>query len=270
MKRVLITGALGHLGGKLFDHLKQTGEFEVSGLDLHPSDNPAIHVADLGEDGPWIERLKGVDVVVHLAGDRDPDASWSSAIRNNMDATLALYHHAAAAGVKRVVLASSNWLHGGRRFGTERLTSDLPPDPINAYGMSKLFSERTGAYFASRHNLSVICLRIGWTQWTHGNKPGSHMAMGLWGQEMWLSDRDFLEGVRSAITAPNVKFAALNLMSNNPGMRWDIDETRRVIGFVPKDGSPAKSNFKILGKSFLKELFTVTIPNSFERKFPDW
>jgi len=25
-------------------------------------------------------------------------------------------------------------------------------------------------------------------------------------------------------------------MSDNPGMRWDIEETRRVIGYVARDG----------------------------------
>ena len=45
------------------------------------------------------------------------------------------------------------------------------------------------------------------------------MAMGRWGQEMWLSDEDFLNGVLAAILTRNVSFATLNLMSNNPGMR---------------------------------------------------
>ncbi len=75
------------------------------------------------------------------------------------------------------------------------------------------------------------------------NKPGAHMAMGRWGQEMWLSDRDFLNGLKAAIAAPKVQFAALNLMSNNPGMRWDLEETKRVIGYTPQDGSPGRSAF---------------------------
>ena len=39
-----------------------------------------------------------------------------------------------------------------------------------------------------------------------------------------------------AILAKNVEFAVLNLMSDNPGMRWDIVETRAVIGYDPQDG----------------------------------
>jgi NAD+ dependent glucose-6-phosphate dehydrogenase len=31
-------------------------------------------------------------------------------------------------------------------------------------------------------------------------------------------------------------FAILNVMSANPGMRWDIESTRRLIGYQPQDG----------------------------------
>ncbi|MFA3921003.1 NAD-dependent epimerase/dehydratase family protein [Ruegeria hyattellae] len=267
---VLITGAGGHLGRKLFDTLESDPGYSVSGIDIRPVDHPDIHTADLSDDSSWVGLLKGVDVIVHLAGDREPSATWPSAIKHNMDATLTLYHHAVAMGVSRVVLASSNWIHGDKRFTHDALNSATPPGPVNAYGMSKLFCERTGAYFAEHHGLSVICLRIGWTQWTHDNQPGPHMAMGKWGQEMWLSDRDYLNGMRAAIDAKNVSYAALNLMSDNPGMRWDITETRQLIGYSPKDGCPAKTTASIALRSALKRLFTVRLPSYFATRFSDW
>jgi NAD+ dependent glucose-6-phosphate dehydrogenase len=267
---VLITGAGGHLGRKLFDALDQEVGYSVSGIDIRPVDHPHIHMADLSGDLNWIALLKDVDVIVHLAGDREPAATWSSAIKHNMDATLTLYHHAAAHGVKRVVLASSNWIHGDKRFTDDPLNSATPPGPLNAYGMSKLFGERTGAYFAEYHGLSVICLRIGWTQWTHDNQPGPHMAMGRWGQEMWLSDRDFLNGMRAAIDVKDVQFAALNLMSDNPGMRWDIAETKRVIGYDPQDGSQARVPPMIVLRSWIKGALSFKLARFFENRFPHW
>lgn len=267
---VLITGAGGHLGRKLFDCLEIDERFVVSGLDMRPVDHPNIHVANLAEAPEWTRHFEGVDVIIHLAGDREPTASWASSVKNNMDATLDLYHHAARMGVSRVVLASSNWIQGDKRFTNDALDENTPPGPVNAYGMSKLFCERSGAYFAKNHDLSVICLRIGWTQWAHDNQPGAHMAMGRWGQEMWLSDRDFLEGVKSAISAENVKFAAVNLMSNNSGMRWDMQGTKDAIGFVPQDGSAAKLNFKLRVQARLKKLVVFTLPRWFEKQFPSW
>ena len=79
------------------------------------------------------------------------------------------------------------------------------------------------------------------------------MAMGRWGQEMWLSDRDFLNGMIAAISAKGIQFAALNLMSDNLGMRWDITETKRVIGYDPKDGSLARVTFLLAIKSWIKK-----------------
>ena len=132
---VFITGAGGHLGRKLFDALEQGTGYRVSGIDMRPVDHPRIYTADLSEDHSWIEYLTGVDVIVHLAGDREPTATWASAIKHNMDATLSLYHHAAAYGVKRVILASSNWIHGDKRFTDDILNGSASPGPINAYGM---------------------------------------------------------------------------------------------------------------------------------------
>lgn len=267
---VLITGVAGHLGRKLFDELEADPDCDVSGIDIRPVDHCNIHTADLTEGKKWPHLFRGVDVVVHLAADREPTATWQSAITHNMDTTLTIYHNAVSMGVRRVVVASSNWIHGDKRFTDEILNGSTPPGPVNAYGMSKLFCERTGSYFAENYGLSVICLRIGWTQWTHDNKPGPHMAMGRWGQEMWLSDRDFLNGMRCAINAEDVGFAVVNLMSDNPGMRWDIRETRDVIGYVPMDGSSASVPLIMALKSALKGLLTYHVPRFIDKRFSHW
>ena len=268
---ILITGAGGHLGRKLFDFLSSKPGLKVTGLDIRPVDHTDIHVADFSASPEWAQYFSDVDVIVHLAGDREPTATWASSIKNNMDATLAIYHHAVEQGVSRVILASSNWMHGDKRFSKVVLNSTVAPGPVNAYGMSKLFCERTGAYFAQHKGLSVICLRIGWTQWTHDNQPGKHMAMGRWGQEMWLSDRDFLNGTLAAITAaPAVTFAALNLMSDNPGMRWDLSETKATIGYQPEDGQAAKITLPIQLKAWFIKLTCATIPQFIQRRFPEW
>ncbi|WP_424974408.1 NAD-dependent epimerase/dehydratase family protein [Dinoroseobacter sp. S124A] len=267
---VLITGAGGHLGGKLFDHLAAQPEFDVSGLDLFPGTRTGVHKADFGEDGDWIKHLSGIDTIVHLAGDRAPDAAWESAIRNNIDGTARLYHHAVQAGVSRMVFASSNWLHGGYRFGSETLIPSLAPKPVNAYGVSKLCGERLGAYFSEFHGLSVICMRIGWTQWTHDNRPGAHMEMGQWGQDMWLSDRDYLHGMTCAITAQDVDFAILNLMSDNVGMRWDIEPTKRVIGYDPRDSHTATVPLSQKLKAALYNFAAFRVPGLAERWMGGW
>ena len=98
---VLIAGAGGHLGRKLFDALESDPGYHVSGIDIRPVDHPNIHTADLSDGDDWVHLLKDVNVIVHLAGDREPAATWPSAIKHNMDATLTLDHHAAAIAADR-------------------------------------------------------------------------------------------------------------------------------------------------------------------------
>jgi nucleoside-diphosphate-sugar epimerase len=139
-------------------------------------------------------------------------------------------------GAKRVIFASSNWVVAGHRFADMKLTPDVEPRPVNAYGVSKLAGERLGRSYHERFGLSVICFRIGYCQ-RGENRPGPHMGWGSWGQLMWLSDRDLCNAMERAVLADGVGFAVLNLMSDNPGMRWDIDTTRRTIGYTPQDGT---------------------------------
>ena len=199
-------------------------------------------------------------MVVHLAADRSPESGWSTVIPHNIDAVLNVFEASRRAHVARVVFASSNWVLGGYRFQRNRLAADTPPDPINRYGISKLMGERVGAHFAAAHGMTVICVRIGWTQWTHANQPGPHMAMGRWGQEMWLSDRDFLDGMTAAATVPAQGYAVVNLMSDNPGMRWSLQETRHVLGFSPKDGARAQCPLRVRLAEIGARLTQVALP----------
>ncbi len=238
MPKVVITGAAGSIGSKLRRHFEASG-WPLVLIDKDPKGDPAIHAADLSIwDEAWVSHLEGADALLLLAGMAYPHATWDEIVPNNLDLVLNLFEAAVRARVPRVVFASSNWVLGGRRFEEGPLRPDTPPLPVNAYGAAKLVGERIGKSFAERHGLSVICLRIGYAQREPGNRPGPHMHWGLWGQAMWLSDRDLCQGFEKAVTAPpDVRFAVLNLMSANPGMRWDLEETRRLLGYTPQDGA---------------------------------
>jgi len=238
-KRVLITGATGNLGTKLRRHFTESGH-ELRLLCENPGRDPAVVTADLSlYDEGWARQFADVDAVIHLAGDPSPRSPWASIQRHGIDLTMNVLQAARRQGARRVIFASSNWVMAGYRFGTERLTTDLPPWPINPYGHGKLFGERAGRSFAEQDGQSFIALRIGWCQKDHDNRPGPHMAMGSRGQQMWLSDRDLCQAMERAVLVEDLRFAVLNLMSDNPGMRWDIDETRRAIGYQPQDGHAA-------------------------------
>ena len=236
MTAILVTGANGMIGRKLVAAFAEDGH-AVTGLDVDPGDDPRVSAADLAEwDEGWVARLKGVEVVVHLAATAWPSATWAEATRLNVDLTLNVYQAAAAAGVARVVFASTNWVLAGHRFAEGPLRSDTPPAPVNAYGASKLFGERAGLSFSRSHGLSVICLRIGAAQMHEGQLPAPDGPQGEWAARMWVSDHDLCEGFRRAVAAPaGLRFALLNLMSDNPGMRWDLAEAEAATGYRPRD-----------------------------------
>jgi NAD+ dependent glucose-6-phosphate dehydrogenase len=236
-RTVLITGAGGNIGTKLRAHFSGLG-WTLRLLDIDARGDGAIQVADLADwDDAWVTRFAGVDAVIHLAGNPSPAASWASAQRLNIDLTANVYEAAAAQGVRRVVFASSNWVMAGHRPSEGVLTTDMDPYPINPYGVSKLVGERMARSVHARRGLSVICFRIGYLQ-RGDNQPGTHMGWGTWGQAMWLSNRDLCQAMERAVLAEGVGFAVLNLMSDNPGMRWDIGTTKRTVGYAPQDGAP--------------------------------
>jgi NAD+ dependent glucose-6-phosphate dehydrogenase len=237
-RTVVITGARGNLGTKLRAHFTGLG-WTVRLLDVRSGGDPAIVAADLATYADtWARHVAGADAIIHLAGDPSPSASWSSVQRLNIDLTQNVYEAAARHGAKRVIFASSNWTMAGHRFADFPLTTGHEPAPVNPYGVSKLIGEHIGHAFATQRGVSSISFRIGYCQ-TGENLPGPHMGWGRWGQQMWLSNRDLCHAMERAVLADNVPFAVLNLMSDNPGMRWDIETTRRTIGYQPLDGHQA-------------------------------
>ena len=101
---------------------------------------------------------------------------------------------------------------------------------------AKLFGERMGKCYAATHALSVIAIRIGWVR--PGENPAREIPLerGPWFRLMWLSNRDYCQLIERCIEAGNLpSFVILNGMSANTGMRWDIETTRRLVGYEPQD-----------------------------------
>ncbi len=175
--RVLVTGAAGFIGAHLSHRLLVRGD-EVLGLDcLRDSYDVAEKKANLEwlrtADGSVDQRdvdlsvdaldehLAGVDVVFHLAGQPGVRASWGEGlagyVRDNLIATERLLAAAEAAGVGRLVLASSSSVYGEAvRYPCRE--DDLPR-PHSPYGVTKLAAEHLAVAHAANTGLSVVALR---------------------------------------------------------------------------------------------------------------
>lgn len=239
--RVLITGATGNIGTKLRAHLAAEGRYDLTLLCLNPKNDPDVITADLSRwDEDWARRFAGIDTVIHVAADPSPAAPWGRIQTLNLDLLFNVVAAAQQHGVRRFVFASSNFVVAGHRFSKLPLTTDMEPAPINAYGASKLVGERLGKMFAERYGLSFIGFRIGVCQRANGNRHGPWIPFGHWGQQMWVSDRDLCRAFEASIRDRSVLFGVYNLVSHNPGMRWDLSNLKRDLGFEPLDGEPMR------------------------------
>jgi uronate dehydrogenase len=248
-QQVLITGAAGNLGAKLRRHLE--GRYGLRLLDIDPRGDGSILQADLGcWDMGWVNQFAGADVVVHLAADPAAHQSWPNLIGPNLDATIHVFEAAVRGRVKRVVYASSNHVMGGYQEEPEPplLTTEIAPRPgthyvvegqqrdSTPYAAGKLFGERLSKCYADSHDLSVVAVRIGWVRPGPNRKQDIPPERGPWFRLMWLSNRDYCQLMERCIVMDlSRRFAVVNGMSANTGMRWDIAYTRQLLGYEPCD-----------------------------------
>jgi nucleoside-diphosphate-sugar epimerase len=145
--KVLVTGASGLVGGILTDTLRICGH-EVTAVSRSRVEQPGIfYVAspELGPKADWSEALVGIDAVVHLAGRAHVTSEQADAktdqtyLRINAEGTRALAAQCAAAGVKHFIFLSS--CHAIAGESDDVLTDRTVPQPVTAYGRSKLAAE---------------------------------------------------------------------------------------------------------------------------------
>ncbi|MCZ7644511.1 MAG: NAD-dependent epimerase/dehydratase family protein [Planctomycetota bacterium] len=154
-RRVLLTGGLGFLGRHIARALREAGH-DVTLLDLPASPGAEAPPAgcfvvrgDYRDPELAAELCARHDAVVHLAWSSLPasaQADLPADVQNNVVPSARFFECAAAAGVPRILFASS----GGAVYGDLRRPAretDLP-QPIGAYGLAKLVGE---------HHLRLFC-----------------------------------------------------------------------------------------------------------------
>ena len=227
MKTVLITGATGNIGQKLRAHLEATGKYALRLLCLNTGNNRTVQTADLSTfDQARAAEFDGVDTVLHVAADpeparrlgADPVAQHRSAAERHGRSPAA---PCPAGGLRQLKLCRRR-----PSLSAGALTTTMEPAPINPSGASKLFGERVGKMFAERYDVSFIAFRIGVCQRANDNLHGPWIPFGRWGQAMWVSDRDLCRAFEHAIDDEHISFGVYNLVSRNPGMRWESNPWR--------------------------------------------
>lgn len=226
-RRVLVTGAAGWVAAQLLPGLEEAYDLRLTdrvGGDPLESDSRLV-VGDLMDPAILDDVIEGVDAVVHLAGNPDPTAPWGQLREPNVEGFAALLAAAHAAGIRRVVFASS--LHAmGAYEGSGRWPVDpaWPPAPCCAYGATKAFDEALARAYAHRSGISMIGLRLGLCA------PGATAAQAVSG---WLRPVDLRRIVIGALETAT-PFGVYHAVSWPSRWRWDITTTRADLGYAPE------------------------------------
>ncbi len=178
MKKALVCGAGGFIGGHLVKYLKEKG-YWVRGVDLKYNEFQPVHeyadhfmVGDL-RDPDIVRKVvsSDLDEIYQLAadmggagfvftGENDADIMHNSALVN-----LNIAHEASKKKVKKVFYSSSACMypeHNQLDPDNPNCTEDsaYPADPDSEYGWEKLFSERMFLSFMRNKDLQIRIARF--------------------------------------------------------------------------------------------------------------
>jgi UDP-glucuronate 4-epimerase len=180
-KKILVTGAAGFIGSHLCERLLAEGH-DVVGLDsfdtyLYDAETKERNVAPLVgrerfrlvrgnilDDALVKELCVARDVVVHLAalaGVRPSIAEPTRYMRVNVEGTTQIFEAVRAAGVQRVVFASSSSVYGARPGETGGFHEDDPClQPASPYAATKRAGELLCSTYRDLFGIGFTSLRF--------------------------------------------------------------------------------------------------------------
>src|SRR6185436_284006 len=179
MTKVALSGAGGNMGRVLRVELQKRGiDLRSAGgrtplEPLHAGED-VMH-GDLRNPAVVDELLRGVDVLIHLAG-TSVERPLPEIIENNLVALHQVYEGARRNGVRRIVFASSNHAFGMHSAKSRlKLSAEFRPDGL--YGLSKVWGEAMARMYWDKHGIEGISLRIGTTM---GRPPENERQLSTW------------------------------------------------------------------------------------------
>ncbi len=237
-QRVLVTGAGGLLGRYVVDELRS--HCEVRGLDLLASDSVGQHKVGSVEDFEAVEQAcDGQDAVIHIAARPNIwSGTGSEIVTTNVVGTWNVLEAAERAGVRRVVLTSSDSVVGftvlqGAMIPPSYLPVDAehPLAPTDPYALSKQLGEHMGKSFARKGNLEVTIIRPVYVLYpefegevrARAQDPEGYVGPAAGGRQpaggglMWhyVDPRDLARAYRLALEAKQHRFGAYFISGPN-------------------------------------------------------
>lgn len=169
MNRVLVTGANGFIGSRLCKTLISNG-YHLNAVVRKKCSNKNLSytkqflIENIGGDIEWVEILKNVDIVIHLAGrvhvkEMNDKASISKYRSINVEGTMNLARQAASVNVKRFIYMSSVKVCGEISKEGKPFKENDPPAPLGPYAVSKLETEQALKSLVTGSGMELVVIR---------------------------------------------------------------------------------------------------------------
>ncbi|MEU8242305.1 NAD(P)-dependent oxidoreductase [Actinoplanes missouriensis] len=228
---LLVTGAAGRVGTLIRPLLRRPGR-RLRLLDPFPPaalDGAEEHLAaSVTDPRAMAGACAGVDLVVHLGG-HSKERPWPEILEANVHGTQVVLDAAHAAGVRRVLLASSAHAVGMTPAAEAGSADELPPRPDTFYGAGKVAAEALGSVYADRYAMTVVSARIG----TVEAEP-----RGVRSLSTWLSPADMVRLIEATLRLDRPGHHVVNAISRNT-RRWMSLTAGEKIGYHPADDAEA-------------------------------
>jgi UDP-glucose 4-epimerase len=166
VQRILITGGLGYLGGRVAQHLVRGGRWQVivstrsaaGGLDWLPE--ATIAQTDWQSDDSLRNACRSVAAIIHLAGMNAADCASDpvAALAFNAVGTARLLRAAVAAGVRRFIYVSTAHVYASPLRGV--ITEGSLPTNLHPYATSHKAAEDCVRLLHKRRTLEGIVVRL--------------------------------------------------------------------------------------------------------------
>jgi UDP-glucose 4-epimerase len=164
MSKVLVTGGLGFVGGRIAQKLSASHQVTVSSrntvsppvLALHGPVNQLAHRSLLSTD----DFPRGIDTVIHMAALNEHDCVRhpSEAIRVNIDETRIILENSIAAGVRHFIYFSTAHIYASPLKGV--ITESNLPLPVHPYAITHKAAEDYVVAAALQKKIKAVVVRL--------------------------------------------------------------------------------------------------------------
>lgn len=159
--KIAITGANGFVGNNLSNYLTQKG-LDLIRVQRKKGAN-CVTIPKCDKTTDWNKALQDVDTIIHCAGiaHQKKDQSFEKFYKVNVQGTESLVNQAVKVGVRNIIFISSIKVNGENSSLLNPFIDDSNDNPIDYYGISKLFAESVIKSISKTEGINYVIIRPG-------------------------------------------------------------------------------------------------------------